>query len=70
MIEDWLSRRPQDSSAEARTGYAKVLKVYCLEVLPRLEEWEYAQEFLQYEGELEVQVRHVSSLSLVLSWGQ
>ncbi|EPT01621.1 hypothetical protein FOMPIDRAFT_1036126 [Fomitopsis schrenkii] len=54
MIEDWLARRPQYAEAgkEEREGYAKVLELYCLHVLPRLEDWDYAEDFLQYEREL------------------
>ncbi|THV07246.1 hypothetical protein K435DRAFT_959845 [Dendrothele bispora CBS 962.96] len=33
-------------------GYEKVLELYCIQVLPKLEEWEYATEFLEYESEL------------------
>ncbi|KAG8967496.1 hypothetical protein FRC03_009872 [Tulasnella sp. 419] len=61
MIEEWLARRVvSDSSLEAEQpdpsaaeGYAKVIDVYCLHVLPRLHEWDYATEFLRYESELE-----------------
>lgn len=67
MIEDWLARRPQALSAEGRSGYTKVLNLYILEVLPRLDEWEYAQDFLQYEGELDAEVRRVSISALVFA---
>jgi hypothetical protein len=61
MIEDWLSRRdnslpeieqsvsPLDTK---KSGYEKVLELYCLQILPKLEQWDYAREFLAYEGEL------------------
>ncbi|KAF8591056.1 hypothetical protein K439DRAFT_1656884 [Ramaria rubella] len=61
IIEDWLSRRNQasyDSYKEAKLakddaeGYEKVLETYCLNVLPILEDWDYAREFLRYENEL------------------
>lgn len=62
MIEDWLARKNPDvlSSDEGRLGYIKILELYCLHILPRLEEWEYAQDFLQYERELEPEMRAVS----------
>jgi hypothetical protein len=61
LVEDWLSRRNHsgyDTSKEEKQakedaeGYDKVLEIYCLHVLPRLEDWDYAREFLQYESEL------------------
>ena len=65
LIEDWLARRRQgdqvvgvDGDGE---GYGKILDVYCLHVLPRLEEWDYAKEFLEYEGELPSHTREVST---------
>ena len=63
IIEDWLGKRGQlDESAENGEGYEKVLDMYCLHVLPRLEEWDYAKEFLQYERELPQERRTVSYL--------
>ncbi|KAF8150042.1 hypothetical protein B0H34DRAFT_666447, partial [Crassisporium funariophilum] len=64
VIEDWLARRePRYSSSvdggeeegregEGEGGYAKVLDLYVLHVLPKLEQWDYAKEFLDYESEL------------------
>ncbi|KIJ52522.1 hypothetical protein M422DRAFT_58673 [Sphaerobolus stellatus SS14] len=61
MIEGWLGHRNQagydvfkdpKQLAEEAEGYEKVLEVYCLHVLPRLDDWEYAREFLRYENEL------------------
>ncbi|KAF8529863.1 hypothetical protein JB92DRAFT_2860120 [Gautieria morchelliformis] len=61
MIEDWLSlrnhsgaenNRDQKRAKDDAEGYEKVLETYCLHVLPRLEDWEYAREFLRYECEL------------------
>ncbi|KAF5388275.1 hypothetical protein D9615_000289 [Tricholomella constricta] len=57
IIEDWLSRRDVSFSTlrdgEATGGgYEKVLELYCLQILSKLEQWDYAQEFLEYEGEL------------------
>lgn len=49
MIEEWLARRIPDDSDQGRKGYAKVIELYCVHVLPRLEEWQYAEDFLQYE---------------------
>lgn len=57
MIEDWLARRVPGSSAENSTGYAKIIEMYCLQVLPRLEEWDYAADFVQYERELPQSIR-------------
>ncbi|KAH9949997.1 hypothetical protein B0H21DRAFT_819691 [Amylocystis lapponica] len=64
MIEDWLARRSQEDSPDDRDGYAKVLELYCLYVLPRLEEWDYAEEFLQYERELSSHTRKYIQSSL------
>ncbi|KAG9050184.1 hypothetical protein FS837_007082 [Tulasnella sp. UAMH 9824] len=65
MVEDWLARRPPPETEapgpDVDEGYAKVVDVYCLHVLPRLGEWEYAKEFLSYEIELPVERRsHIS----------
>lgn len=66
MIEDWLARRePYDSSSGqsgniSEDGYEKVLELYCLHILPRLGQWDYTKEFLEYESELPVQRREVS----------
>lgn len=61
MIEDWLARHGQEDNGDAPDGYAKVLELYCLHVLPRLEEWDYAEDFLLYERELKPDTRTVSS---------
>ena len=62
MIEDWLAKRGQFEEPKVdREGYEKVLDMYCLHVLPRLEDWDYAKEFLQYEGELTADKRNVRS---------
>ncbi|KII85152.1 hypothetical protein PLICRDRAFT_45296 [Plicaturopsis crispa FD-325 SS-3] len=54
VIEDWLGARGQadDVEKDEAEGYEKVLEVYCLHVLPRVQEWDYAKEFLEYESEL------------------
>ncbi|EMD33985.1 hypothetical protein CERSUDRAFT_159355 [Gelatoporia subvermispora B] len=64
MIEDWLAKHGQEETLDAPDGYAKVLELYCLHVLPRLEQWEYAEDFLQYERDLPPEVRQniISSL--------
>lgn len=62
MVEDWLARREScylSNDCPDDDGYEKVLELYCLHVLPRLEQWDYAKEFLQYEGELLVNRREV-----------
>ncbi|KAJ7874792.1 hypothetical protein B0H14DRAFT_2569121 [Mycena olivaceomarginata] len=48
IVEDWLATR--DNSDDA--NYRKTVEAYCLYVLPKLEQWEYASEFLDYESEL------------------
>jgi hypothetical protein len=58
MIEDWLARRGQ-ADEEDTEGYEKVLEMYSLHVLPRLRQWEYAEEFLEYESELQPERREV-----------
>lgn len=63
IVEDWLARRSQLTMTTDHEGYAKVLDLYCLQILPRLEEWDYAADFLQYERELSKHshdVRHIS----------
>lgn len=71
MIEDWLAQRQrvreelQYSTADEegpdmqKEGYVKVIDLYCLHVLPRLHDWEYARDFLAYESELEPGFRQV-----------
>jgi len=66
IIEDWLAKRTvhQDPASEDGEMYDKVIELYCLHILPRLEEWEYATEFLQDEGQLEPVRRHRLMYSL------
>ncbi|KAF9533912.1 hypothetical protein CPB83DRAFT_804910 [Crepidotus variabilis] len=68
IIEDWLSRREPrdflDGKEDGEDGYEKVLELYCLHVLPKLEQWEYAKEFLEYESELPSQRRQHLRTSL------
>lgn len=76
LIETWLSQRAEAAATpQAPTlhlidlsieGYEKILDVYCLQVLPRLGEWEYAMEFLKYEPELSVDKRKVRCLVFIL----
>ena len=65
VIEDWLARRePHYSLEPPKTpeggGYEKTLELYTLHILPRLEQWDYAKEFLEYESELTSQRREVA----------
>ena len=62
VIEDWLARREPHYSPEdlEGDGYAKTLELYTLHILPKLEQWDYAKEFLEYENELTSQRREVS----------
>lgn len=64
MVEDWLSGRgdPEDAGSEDEDGYEKIIELYCLHLLPRLEEWGLAAEFLQYEGELDTAKKQVRLL--------
>ncbi|KAG5634830.1 hypothetical protein H0H81_000568 [Sphagnurus paluster] len=69
IIEDWLSKR--DTSLQASRdgegtggGYEKILELYCLQVLPKLDQWDYAQDFLEYEGELSSISREVRLATL------
>lgn len=64
MVEDWLSGRgdPEEGSSGDEDGYEKIIELYCLHLLPRLEEWDLASEFLQYEGELHTANKQVRLL--------
>ena len=67
MIEDWLAQRGQvEHVRDDATGYEKVLDLFCIHVLPRLHDWEYALDFLSYESQLPSQSREVSHTSLDL----
>ncbi|KAJ7072577.1 hypothetical protein C8F01DRAFT_1045281 [Mycena amicta] len=58
VVEDWLATRAYSSypssvdTDEEQGNYRKVVEAYCLHVLPKLEQWDYAKEFLDYESEL------------------
>ncbi|KAF9479621.1 hypothetical protein BDN70DRAFT_993336 [Pholiota conissans] len=57
MIEEWLASRQRQYTLDAQEesegeGYAKILDLYCIRILPKLEQWDYAEEFLEYENEM------------------
>lgn len=64
IVEEWLARRGQVVSpgAPGDEGYEKVLDVYCTSILPALDEWEYAAEFLHYESEMDREVKQVYTI--------
>ncbi|KAF8972198.1 hypothetical protein BDZ97DRAFT_1783655 [Flammula alnicola] len=65
MIEDWLARRePHYSLDTDGDGYVKVLDLYCIHILPKLEQWDYAKEFLEYESEMPLDRREHLKRSL------
>ncbi|KAG0696686.1 hypothetical protein DFH29DRAFT_1025125 [Suillus ampliporus] len=65
ITEEWLSKRGQyDFVPSTGEPYHKVLELYCLDVLPRLGEWEYVREFLSYENELSSDKKHELYLAL------
>ena len=60
IVEDWLSGRGDPEGVlDGGDGYEKIIELYCLHLLPRLEEWDLAADFLQYEGELDVAEKQV-----------
>uniref|UniRef100_D8QIJ8 Uncharacterized protein n=1 Tax=Schizophyllum commune (strain H4-8 / FGSC 9210) TaxID=578458 RepID=D8QIJ8_SCHCM len=70
MIEEWLARRRVDEEGGRRVddGYAQIIEVYVLQVLPALGEWEYATEFLAYEQELSEAARQVRSIAILSTY--
>jgi hypothetical protein len=67
MVEHWLNHRDDvpnllnvspyhgntlPGSEHTEDMYERLIDVYCLQILPRLGEWDYAMEFLKYEPEL------------------
>ncbi|KAJ3923697.1 hypothetical protein F5877DRAFT_74036 [Lentinula edodes] len=58
------------SLVKGSDGYAKILELYCLQVLPKLGQWEYAMEFLEYESELELEPRDKLTRSLQSLYAQ
>lgn len=63
MIEEWLAYRDTHSSLGHSDAYKKLLAIYCLQILPALDQWDYAKEFLDYESELSPKSRQVGSLA-------
>jgi hypothetical protein len=62
MIEDWLARRGHvEEMLEDQEGYENVLELFCCEVLPVLDQWDYAKEFLEYESQMSQEKREVGS---------
>ncbi|KAJ7502875.1 hypothetical protein B0H11DRAFT_1712242 [Mycena galericulata] len=59
VLEDWLATRQYSPAPDEHTNYRKAVEAYCLYVLPKLEQWEYAREFLDYESELPSDAREV-----------
>ncbi|TPX61036.1 hypothetical protein PhCBS80983_g01379 [Powellomyces hirtus] len=65
VIEHWLASRGDDyydtllntQEAELRGHYERVIELYCLHVLPSLEEWESAQDFLEWNEVLSTEVK-------------
>ncbi|KAJ7745490.1 hypothetical protein DFH07DRAFT_833774 [Mycena maculata] len=59
VIEQWFAARQLQHPLleDEGGGYTKAVEAYVLHLLPRLEQWEYAAEFLAYESELPVDVR-------------
>ncbi|KAF8170324.1 hypothetical protein K438DRAFT_1773877 [Mycena galopus ATCC 62051] len=62
IVEDWLASR-DPSVKEEDPNYRKAVEAYCLYVLPKLEQWEYATEFLDYESELTPDTRELQNLA-------
>ena len=51
---------------DSEEGYEKTLELYTLHIVPKLEQWEYAKELLDYESELTSQRREVKFASNLL----
>ncbi|KAJ7188575.1 hypothetical protein C8R46DRAFT_25086 [Mycena filopes] len=68
IVEDWLASRNNSlfsgDAKEEDSNYRKAVEAYCLFILPKLEQWEYAKEFLDYESELTPDVRENFKSSL------
>ncbi|KAF4571539.1 hypothetical protein EYR36_008879 [Pleurotus pulmonarius] len=61
FIEEWLARWgliELDTNEDG--GYDKVVELYCLQVLPKVQDWAYAREFLDYETQLAKEKRETS----------
>jgi hypothetical protein len=65
FVEDWLVRRNQIEWTAPRDdeldGTLKVIEMYCLNVLPQLDEWEEAEEFVRMNSQLSEEKKQVSS---------
>ncbi|KAL1915971.1 uncharacterized protein VTP21DRAFT_6359 [Calcarisporiella thermophila] len=53
IVEAWLASLPDEEmekmeNGQEREGYEKIVELFVLHVLARLEEWDYAKEFLHY----------------------
>ncbi|KAJ7647536.1 hypothetical protein FB45DRAFT_1052001 [Roridomyces roridus] len=70
VVEDWLASRQFSVVAEEDANYRKAVEAYCLHVLPQLEQWEYAREFLEYESELPPDAREAFKSSLAVLHAQ
>ncbi|KAK0480110.1 hypothetical protein IW261DRAFT_1563796 [Armillaria novae-zelandiae] len=66
IIEEWLAHRHGrlSSNHTHHDAYKKFLAIYCLQILPALEQWDYAKEFLDYESELSPRSREYLQSSL------
>ncbi|KAF9041013.1 hypothetical protein BDZ89DRAFT_1060288 [Hymenopellis radicata] len=64
IIEEWLARRDAYTSPTQSEAYKKLLAIYCLQILPALDQWDYAKEFLDYESELSRKSREYLRKSL------
>ncbi|SJL09847.1 uncharacterized protein ARMOST_13228 [Armillaria ostoyae] len=66
IIEEWLAHRHGrlSSNHTHHDAYKKILAIYCLQILPALEQWDYAKEFLDYESELSPRSREYLQSSL------
>ncbi|KAF4596286.1 hypothetical protein EYR38_007663 [Pleurotus pulmonarius] len=65
FIEEWLARWgliELDTNEDG--GYDKVVELYCLQVLPKVQDWAYAREFLDYETQLAQEKRETSLRAL------
>ena len=51
---------------DSEEGYEKTLELYTLHIVPKLEQCEYAKEFLEYDSELTSQRREVKFASNLL----
>ena len=54
-----MTKRRQDASLEDATAYEKIIEVYYLHVLAKLDAWEDAREFKRYEEELPEEIKQV-----------